>query len=280
MARRLIEAGHSLTVHTRTPHKANGLLELGARWATGPAEAARGARFVFSMLGVPADVREVVLGKGGLLEALEEGAILIDMTTSEPALAVSIAERSAERGVASLDAPVSGGDIGARNGTLSIMVGGSEAAFRAALPLFEILGKTIRHQGPAGAGQHTKLVNQMLIAPLMIGVVEALSYAKHAGLDGERVLESVGSGAAGSWAIDHLGPRILARDFEAGFFVDHFVKDLRIARQAASEYGLRLPGLELGERLYTALAQRGFGRKGTQALMLELEHLQQHQRPE
>jgi 3-hydroxyisobutyrate dehydrogenase len=225
------------------------------------------------MVGLPKDVRQVVLGEQGALKGASRGKLLIDMTTSEPSLAVEIHEQAAAVGVASLDAPVSGGDVGAQAGTLSIMVGGEEAAFAAALPLLEVLGKTIRHQGPAGAGQHTKMVNQMLIGPMMLGVCEALLYAERAGLDRSKVIESVGQGAAGSWCINHLGPRILKRDFEPGFFVEHFIKDLGIALQEGEHFGLQLPGLELAKKLYESVADAGYAHKGTQALMLELERL-------
>jgi 3-hydroxyisobutyrate dehydrogenase len=274
MCSRLIEGGYSLTIYNRTREKAEPLLARGARWAESPGEVAKASEVVCTMVGLPGDVREVMLGQDGVLENARAGALVVDMTTSEPTLAVELARVAAERETQCLDAPVSGGDVGARDGTLSIMVGGSLEAFERARPLLAQLGTTIVYQGPAGAGQHTKMVNQMLIGPMMIGVCEALSYAKHAGLDPKRVIESVGNGAAGSWAIRNLGPRILDGDFEPGFFVEHFVKDLGIARSESEKLGLDLPGLALAQRLYEQLKGHGFGRKGTQALMLEIERLE------
>lgn len=273
MCSRLIAAGYALSVHNRTRAKAEPVIAQGAKWAETPGAAADGADIVCTMVGLPSDVRDVMLSSGGVFDRASRGALVIDMTTSEPELAVELELSARERGIDCLDAPVSGGDIGARDGTLSIMVGGTARAFERARPLLANLGTTIIHQGPSGAGQHTKMVNQMLIGPLMIGVCEALLYAKKAGLDPERVIESVGSGAAGSWAIRNLGPRILKGDFEPGFFVEHFVKDLGIAQDEGKRMGLELPGLELSKHLYDELKRHGFGRKGTQALMLEIERL-------
>jgi len=271
MCSRLMAAGYSLTVHSRTREKAEPLLARGAAWAENPGQVAKASDVVCTMVGLPVDVREIMLSDDGVLANAKRGALVIDMTTSEPTLAVELARLAADREIQCLDAPVSGGDVGARNGTLSIMVGGSAEAFERARPLLAHLGTTIVHQGPAGAGQHTKMVNQMLIGPMMIGVCEALSYAKHAGLDPKRVIESVANGAAGSWAIRNLGPRILDGDFEPGFFVEHFVKDLGIASSESAKLGLELAGLNLARRLYERLDAHGFGRKGTQALMLEIE---------
>ena len=273
MCGHVLDAGYAVTLYTRTREKAEPLLAHGARWADGPAAVAERSDLVFAIVGLPADVRQVFLGERGALAGAREGAILVDMTTSEPALAVEIAAAAQERGVKSLDAPVSGGDVGARNAALSIMVGGDAEAFDAALPVFETLGKTVVHQGPAGSGQHTKMVNQMLIAPMMLGVCEALLYAERAGLDPLRVIESVGSGAAGSWSVNNLGPRIVRRDFEPGVTIEHFLKDMGIALAEGHARGLALPGLELAERLYRELMERGEGRRGTQALTLALEKL-------
>jgi 3-hydroxyisobutyrate dehydrogenase len=228
---------------------------------------------VCSIVGYPADVREVVLGDDGALSAAKAGAVLVDLTTSEPSLAVEIAERASEKGVASVDAPVSGGDVGARNATLSIMVGGDEEAVERVRPLLEVMGKTIVRQGGPGAGQHAKMVNQTLIASGMVGVCEALLYAYKAGLDLETVLESVAPGAAGSWSLTNYGPRMLKGDFEPGFLVEHFVKDMGIALAEARRMNLSMPGLALAEQLYVALMAQGKGRKGTHSLILALAAL-------
>jgi 3-hydroxyisobutyrate dehydrogenase len=273
MCAHLVGAGFRATVHTRTREKARALLEDGAVWADAPAEVAARSDVLFTMLGYPADVREVVLGEGGALEALRSGALLVDFTTSEPSLAVEIEQAARARGVEALDAPVSGGDVGAREARLSIMVGGSPAAFASVRPALEVLGRVVVHQGGAGAGQHTKMVNQTLIASNMVGVCEALLYAHRAGLDLDRVLESVASGAAGSWSLANLAPRIVAGDFEPGFFVDHFVKDMGIALAEARRMKLELPGLALAKRLYETLQEQGLGRKGTQALALALARI-------
>lgn len=273
MARHLLDAGHDVRVYTRTRAKALDLESVGAVWAGSPAEAASGAEVVCTMVGFPSDVEEVVLGAEGVLAGMDEGAILIDFTTSSPELARGIAEAAASKGVGSLDAPVSGGDVGARNAALSIMVGGERAVFDRARPLLEKLGKTVVHQGPAGSGQHTKMVNQVLIATNMIGVCEALLYAQRAGLDPETVLKSVSGGAAASWALSHLAPRILSDDLEPGFYVEHFIKDMGIALEESRRLALKLPGLELAHQLYSRLAAMGGARQGTQALIRALGEL-------
>lgn len=273
MCGHLIKAGYGMTVYTRTAAKAQDLVDLGATWAKTPKDVAQQADIVFSMVGYPSDVREVILGDDGALAGSKKGSILVDMTTSEPSLAIEIFEAAKAKGVGSVDAPVSGGDVGAKNAALSIMVGGEAADVEAVMPCFEVMGKTIKHQGPAGAGQHTKMVNQLLIGPMMIAVCEALMYAHKAGLDPLKVIESVGSGAAGSWSINNLGPRIIRRDFEPGFYVEHFIKDMGIALAESKKMGLSLPGLGLAEQLYLAVQAQGYGRKGTQALMLALEQL-------
>jgi 3-hydroxyisobutyrate dehydrogenase len=273
MCGHIVDAGHPMTVHTRTRASAEPLISRGAVWADTPAEVARAAEVTFAIVGFPSDVREVFLGADGALAGAAPGSLLVDMTTSEPQLAAEIAQAAAEKGVGALDAPVSGGDAGARNATLSIMVGGDPAMVERARPLFEILGKTIVHQGPPGAGQHTKMVNQILIASTMVGVCEALLYAYRAGLDLETVLESVASGAAGSWSLSNYSPRMLAGDFEPGFAVDHFIKDMGIALAEARRMRLSVPGLALAEQLYVALSAQGYGRNGTQALVLALARL-------
>ena len=271
MAGHLRQAGYELTVYTRSKIKADDLLAQGAKWAETPKAVAANSDVVFAIVGFPSDVREVFLGDEGVLAGCTEGNIMVDMTTSSPGLAVEIADAGKAKGVGSVDAPVSGGDVGAKNAALSIMVGGDDDVVEAVTPCFEVMGKTIKHQGPPGSGQHTKMVNQMLIAPMMIGVCEALLYAYKAGLDPLKVLESVGSGAAGSWSINNLGPRIIKRDFEPGFYVEHFIKDMGIALDEAKGMGLCLPGLALAEQLYQSVKALGYGRKGTQALMLALE---------
>ena len=271
MAGHLMEAGHELVVFTRTRSKANSLLERGARWAKTPAEAADGVDMAIAIVGMPNDVEEVFLGEAGILSADTPPPIIIDMTTSPPSLARRIAEAASARGLSAIDAPVSGGDVGARNGTLSIMVGGETPAVAAAMPIFELMGKTIVHQGPAGSGQHTKMVNQILIAGGMLGMCEGLRYAQMAGLDGAKVIESVGGGAAGSWSINNLGPRILERDFEPGFFIEHFLKDLTIAFEEAASMGLELKALSMAREFYELAVNEGLGRKGTQALQLLVE---------
>lgn len=267
MCARVLAAGYSVTVSTRTKDRAQRLLESGAVWVDTPAEVAARSDVMCTIVGMPADVRAVIAGDDGLLSAAAAGSTIIDMTTSEPELAVDLFELGQSRKVASLDAPVSGGDVGARNGTLSIMVGGEQAAFDRVRPLLETMGGTVVRQGDAGSGQHTKMVNQTVIASTMVGVCEAMVYARSAGLDPTTVLESVSGGAAGSWSLSNLAPRMIAGDDAAGFYVDHFVKDLGIALAEAERMGLMLPGLSLARELYVGLQQDGHGRSGTQALI-------------
>jgi 3-hydroxyisobutyrate dehydrogenase len=273
MCGHLLEAGHPVTVTTRTRAKAGALVDRGAVWADSPAAVAAASDAVFVMVGYPDEVETVVLGVDGALAALAPGDLIVDMTTSRPALAVEIAARAAEVGVAALDAPVSGGDLGARNGTLSIMVGGDVDAFSRAHPYLAVMGATVVHQGPPGAGQHAKLANQILVAGNIVAVCEALLYATRAGLDVESVLASVSSGAAASWALSNLAPRMVANDYAPGFFVDHFVKDMAIVLEEAARLQLALPGLALAHQLYVALQAQGHGRDGTQSLILALEAL-------
>jgi 3-hydroxyisobutyrate dehydrogenase len=275
MAGHILRAGYAVTVFNRTKEKAEPLLAAGAEWADTPAAVAAKCDVVCAIVGYPRDVRQVFLGPDGVLAGARSGTVVIDMTTSDPNLAREIAEAAEGRGVGGLDAPVSGGDVGARNGTLSIMVGGDRDALEAVRPVLECMGKTIVHQGPAGAGQHTKLVNQILIAGALDGVCEALLYATKAGLDPTTVLQSVGGGAAASWQLTNLGPRIIGRDFEPGFFAEHFVKDMGLALDEARRMNLSLPGLGLVAQLFNAVQAQGYGRKGTQALTLVLERLSQ-----
>ena len=273
MCGHLIAAGYQTTVYNRTESKLAPLLEAGARAAKSPRALAETSDVVFSIVGYPADVRAITLGSDGTLAGASSGAILVDMTTSEPALAIEIAEQAAQRGAIALDAPVSGGDIGAREARLSIMVGGDRAAFDRVRPLLELMGRTIVYQGGSGSGQHTKMVNQILIASTMVGVCEALLYGYRAGLDLTTVLQSVSTGAAGSWSLTNLAPRMIAENFDPGFFVEHILKDMRIALVEARQLQLALPGLALAEQLYQAVAAQGHGRSGTQALLLALAHL-------
>ena len=266
MAGHLIAAGHEVRVHTRTRAKAEPLLAAGARWADSPAEAADGADAALSMVGYPSDVAEVWRGAKGFLRVARPGQLLVDLTTSDPALARELAAEAASRGADALDAPVSGGDRGAREAALSIMVGGERAAFDRARPLLALLGKTLVLQGGPGAGQLCKLANQVAIASGMVAVCEALAFARATGLDAATVLESISGGAAGSWGLSNLAPRVLKGDFAPGFYVRHFTKDLGLALAAARASGAALPGLELAARLYAEVEQAGDGDLGTQAL--------------
>lgn len=273
MCGHLIRAGFHATVFNRTREKAQSLLEAGADWADSPMEVAKSSDVIFTIVGYPSDVREVIVGSSGVLAGCRQGAIIVDMTTSQPELAREIAERAREKSAWSIDAPVSGGDVGAREARLSIMVGGDEEPVAAIMPCLQVMGKTIVRQGGPGAGQHTKMVNQILIASNMVGVCESLLYGYRAGLDLEQVLASVASGAAGSWSLSNLGPRIIANQLDPGFFVEHFIKDMGIALEEAKRMKLALPGLALANQLYVALAAQGHERLGTHALQLALAKL-------
>jgi 3-hydroxyisobutyrate dehydrogenase len=266
MARNLLKAGYPLIVYTRTKEKAADLLNEGAVWKETIAALAKEADVIITMVGYPHDVEEVYFGDDGIIENAKEGTYLIDMTTSTPSLAERIYEAAKAKKMHALDAPVSGGDIGAREARLAIMVGGDEAAFHECKPIFEVLGKNIVLQGKAGAGQHTKMCNQIAIATNMIGVCEALAYAKHAGLNPAKVLESISTGAAGSWSLSNLALRMIAGDFKPGFYIKHFIKDMKIALEEAERLGLQLPGLELAKAMYEELAAKGEENSGTQAL--------------
>ncbi len=274
MAGHLQGAGHALAVCSRTRAKAEPLLAAGAAWCDTPAEVAESAELVFTMVGFPQDVEAVYFGQGGLFSARGGARCFVDMTTSPPELMRRLAVEAAARGAEFLDAPVSGGDVGARNAALAIMVGGGAAAFVRALPLFKLMGKNIARLGPCGAGQHAKMCNQILIAGNMVGVCEALLYAKRAGLDAEAVVGIVSQGAAGSWSLSNLAPRILQGNFDPGFYVEHFIKDLGIALRESRAMGLKLPGLALAAELYERVGELGMGRRGTQALFLALEAMQ------
>ena len=266
MAGHLLDAGYEVHVYNRTKARADKLVERGTIWEDSPADIAKKADFVFSIVGYPKDVEEVYLGENGIVANAKEGAVLVEMTTSSPKLAQKIYEAAKEKGLGALDAPVTGGDRGAREATLSILVGGDKEDFEKALPFFEIMGKNIKHMGKAGAGQYTKLVNQILITGTMTGMCEGLAFAKAQGLDQAAVIEAISGGAAGSWSFSNYGPRILKGDYEPGFFVKHYIKDMKLAREAAKEIGIELPALDLTLDLYEKLAGKGFEDKGTQAL--------------
>lgn len=273
MAGHLLKAGYSVTVYNRTKSKADPLIRAGAKWGDTPRAVAEQSDVVCAIVGFPKDVREVFLGGEGALAGAKPDTVLIDMTTSEPSLAVEIYEKAKLNGVHSIDAPVSGGDVGAKNATLSVMVGGDAAVLEAVRPIFECMGKTIVHQGGPGAGQHTKVVNQILIAGALAGTCEGLLYAQRAGLDLKVVLQSVGGGAAASWQLNNLGPRIIDRNFEPGFFVEHFVKDLGIAIDESRQMNVALPVAGLVAQLFNAVQAHGYAKKGTQILSVLLEML-------
>lgn len=273
MAGHLQAAGHELYIFNRTRGKAEQLLKNGAKWCESPAEVTANSEIVFTIVALPVDVEEVYMGERGILSVEGPCRIVVDMTTSRPSSAQTIARAAEKRGIDSLDAPVSGGDIGARNATLAIMVGGDKEAFDAVLPLFQFMGQNISYMGGPGAGQHTKMCNQILVAGTMIGVCESLLYAAKVGLDQQSVIDIIGKDAASCWAINNLGPRMVRGNYEPGFFVEHFIKDMGIALQEAAAVSLSLPGLALVHQLYLAVKAQGHGRLGTQALMLALKTL-------
>lgn len=268
MAGHLMDAGYPVVVHNRTRERAQSLVDRGARWADTAGDAAALADIVITIVGYPADVEDVYLAPGGIIENARPGTLLIDMTTSSPELAARIALAAEQRELVAIDAPVSGGDVGARNATLTIMVGGTEAAFERARPLFDVMGRTTALHGAPGAGQHCKMANQINIASTMLGMAEALAYAKAAGLDRARVIETLSGGSAQTWTLANYGPRVLGGDFKPGFYVKHFLKDLRIALAEAERMGVTLPGTELARRMYTLLAEGGASELGTQAIWL------------
>jgi 3-hydroxyisobutyrate dehydrogenase len=273
MCQHAMTRGYAATVYNRSREKAQPLLDQGAAFADSPKAVAGKSDVVFAIVGFPKDVREVFLGPDGALAGAKPGTVLVAITTSDPSLAKEIHAAAVAKGVAALDAPVSGGDVGAKNAALSIMIGGDKPAVDAVTPIFEAMGKTIVHQGGPGAGQHTKMVNQILISSNMVAVCEGLLYGYRAGLDLETVFKSVSVGAAGSKALEILGPRVLARNFEPGFYVEHFIKDMGIALAEAERMNLSLPGLGLAKQLYESVRALGYGRKGTQALLLALEQM-------
>lgn len=267
MAGHLLKGGHPVHVFNRTKAKAQSLLDAGAHWHDTAGSAASQADFVFTIVGFPSDVEETYFGTGGVIASARRGSVLVDMTTSSPTLAQRVAAAALEKGLSALDAPVSGGDIGAREARLVIMVGGDSAAFDRTKPLFELMGKNIVLHGGPGAGQHCKLANQISIASIMMSWCEALTYAKKAGLDPVRVIESIGGGAAASWSLNNLAPRALKGDFAPGFYVKHFIKDMRLALESAESLKLELPGLAQAKKLYDEVARRGWENEGTQVLL-------------
>ena len=273
MCQHVMDLGYTATIFTRTKSKADPLLKAGATWAGSPAEVAESSDIIFTIVGFPEDVRQVYLGENGILTTAKSGSIVVDMTTTEPSLAVEVHQAARAQGISSIDAPVSGGDVGAREARLAIMIGGDQEAVDAIHPLFEAMGQNIVYQGEAGSGQHTKMCNQITIAGTMIGVCEALLYGAKAGLDLEIMLSTISKGAAGCWSLENLAPRVLKRNFDPGFFVEHFIKDMGIALDEAKRMGISLPGLSLVHQLYLATQAQGHGRLGTHALMLALEKL-------
>ena len=273
MCSHILKAGYPVILTTRTKSKAKTLLEGGARWGESPREVARASDIIFSIVGYPHDVEEVFLGPEGLLAGARPDSIVVDMTTSEPSLAQRIYKEAGKISVASLDAPVSGGDVGAREARLAIMVGGDRATYDAVVPFFQRMGRNITYMGGPGAGQHTKMSNQIHIATTMIGLVECLLYAHRAGLDMTEVITAIGQGAAASWSLANYGPRIAAGNFDPGFFVKHFVKDMGIALKEAALMKLSLPGLALAHQFYVAAIAMGLENLGTHSLYQVFERL-------
>lgn len=267
IVKHFLSAGHEVAVYNRTKSKTDELIALGAAWQATPAEVTSVSEIVFSMVGYPSDVEEIYYGSNSIFSVEVTGKLLVDLTTSTPTLAERIYQTAKEKGADALDAPVSGGDLGAQNGTLTIMVGGDQTAYKRIIPLFEIMGKSFSLQGAAGAGQHTKMANQIMIAGTMTGMTEMLVYAKAANLDVSKVLETLGGGAAQNWSMTNYAPRILKSDYSPGFFVKHFIKDLKIALDEAKKMQLDLPATKLATELYERLADQGFENDGTQALI-------------
>jgi 3-hydroxyisobutyrate dehydrogenase len=265
--------GYPTTIYSRTKSRAQSLIDKGATWADTPAAVAAASDVIFTIVGLPSDVREVYFGDKGILSAARKGAITVDMTTTEPSLSREIYDAGKAKGVSAIDAPVSGGDVGAKNATLSIMVGGDTDAVAKVMPLFQAMGKNIVHQGGAGNGQHTKMCNQVVLAGTIIGVCESLLYGYKAGLDLDTMLSSVSKGAAQCWILDNLAPKMVKRNFDPGFFVEHFEKDLGIVLEESKRMGISMPGLALVRQFYVALKAQGHGRLGYHALLLVLEQL-------
>lgn len=271
LVKHLLDHEHEVSIYTRTAQKAENLVEAGAILVESPQQVAENSEVIFTMVGYPSDVEEIYFGDKGIIQHAKSGAVLVDMTTSQPHLAQRIFKAAAEKGLHALDAPVSGGDVGAQNAVLSIMVGGEKDVFKQVSPLLNLFGENIVFQGPAGSGQHTKMCNQINIANNMMGVCESLIYAKKAGLDPESVLRSISSGAAGSWSLSNLAPKMITEDFRPGFYIKHFIKDMKIAAEEAENWGLNLPGLRLSLSMYEELAAKGYEDNGTQTLIRHYE---------
>lgn len=267
MVRNLMKAGFHVQAYTRTKDKAADLLAEGVSWCDSVASVCQGVDAVITIVGYPSDVESIYFGDGMILQSAEPGTLVIDMTTSSPILAERIAEAAIDRSLLPLDAPVTGGDVGAKNGTLSILVGGGEYAFSKALPLFEAMGQAIQRMGYAGSGQYAKLANQIAIAGIMMGNAEMLAFTKKAGLDAEQLRQTIRGGAAGSWTLENLVPRMIVEDYSPGFFIKHFLKDMALALESAEQLNIKLPSLELASKLYSLLEENGYGDNGTQALV-------------
>ncbi len=266
MAGHILEAGYPLYVYNRTKSKADELLQKGAVWTDSPKAISEKAEYIFTIVGFPEDVEEIYLGKDGLITNGRPDTYMIDMTTSSPTLAKKLYEKGKDKGIHVLDAPVSGGDIGAKEARLVIMAGGDYEVYKKVLPLFQVMGKKIDYFGEAGSGQHTKMANQIAIASGMIGVCESLVYAKKSGLDVQKVVDLISTGAAASFSLSSYAPRILKEDYSPGFFIKHFIKDMTIALSEAEKMGIDLPGLKLTKQMYEKLAEMGEENSGTQAL--------------
>ncbi|MFD1735572.1 NAD(P)-dependent oxidoreductase [Bacillus salitolerans] len=267
MVKHFMRARYEVNIYTRTKDKAAELIDMGANWMESVANLSASSHYIMTMVGYPEDVEEVYFGENGIINHALPGSVLVDFTTSSPSLAKKIYRLSKEKNLHAMDAPVSGGDIGARDGTLTIMVGGDQSTFGKVSPILSLVGKNVVLQGDAGAGQHTKMCNQIAIASNMMGVCEALVYAKQSGLEPEKVLQSISAGAAGSWSLSNLAPRMLQGNFEPGFYVKHFIKDMKIALEEAEKMNLKLPGLALAKKLYDELSSSGEENSGTQALI-------------
>jgi 3-hydroxyisobutyrate dehydrogenase len=267
MCGHLIDAGYGVSVYSRTREKAEKLLQKGASWCKTPSDVARHSDFIFTMVGSPAEVRDVYFSEHGIFQGLRPGSVVVDMSTTAPSLSCEIASYASKIEAQAVDAPVSGGDVGARAATLSIMAGGDESAVDAVQSFFDCMGKSVVYMGPAGSGQRTKLCNQLVVAGTMIGVCESLVYANKSGLDCNQLIAAIRLGAAGCWALDNLAPRIAKGDDEPGFMVDHFIKDLGIAVKEAELLEINLPGLKLAHNLYIETQKMGHGKSGTQALI-------------
>lgn len=267
MARHLMNKGYEVAVYTRTKEKAQGIIEEGAKWCESVAECAKGRDVVITMVGYPKDVEEVYFGESGVLASADQGTYLIDMTTTSPKLAIKIDEVAQKKGLHALDAPVSGGDVGAQKGTLAIMVGGEESDFKACHEIFECMGTNIVYEGKAGNGQHTKMANQIALGGVITSLCEAMAYAKHVGLDMDKMLGSISTGAAGSWQMSNMAPRIAKGDLDPGFYIKHYIKDMTIALEEGHDAGLKMEMLEKIRAMYEKLQDEGYGDLGTQALI-------------